>query len=39
MCLGAWSRLDLVRNADIMGVARLPDISLEVELTEDWDDV
>ena len=39
MCLGAWSILDLVRNADIMDVARLPDISSEEnsEFGEGWD--
>jgi hypothetical protein len=39
MCLGAWSKLDLVRDADIMGVAKLPDILCEDELTEDWDGI
>jgi len=38
MCLGAWSKLNLVRNADIKAAAVLPDIiGDEDELELDWD--
>jgi len=38
MCLGAWSKLDLVRNADINAAAILPDIvGEEDELEFGWD--
>ena len=39
MCLGAWSKLDFIRDSDILYVPRLPDISLEVELAENWDNI
>ena len=39
MCLGAWSKLDLVSDADIRAVAHLPDISEEKELDVGWDNV
>jgi len=38
MCLGIWSKLNLVRNADIKAAAVLPDIiGDEDELELDWD--
>ena len=38
-CLGAWRKLDVVRDSDIKFVAMLPDITEEKELGEGWDDV
>jgi len=37
MCLGAWSRLRLVREADIKAVASLPDVGEEDKLDLGWD--
>jgi len=40
MCLGAWSRMGLVKDKDVMEAARLPDVNgSEDELGSDWDDV
>jgi hypothetical protein len=38
MCLAAWSKLDLVRDADIEAATTLPDIvGEEAELKFGWD--
>ena len=38
LCLGAWSRLGLVKDKDILQAAKLPEIDgCEAELEEDWD--
>jgi hAT family C-terminal dimerisation region len=40
MCLGDWSRGGLVKNNDVMTVARLPEVSgSEDELDDDWDGI
>jgi hypothetical protein len=40
MCLGAWSRMDLVKDKDVMEAARLPDVDgSEPELDSDWDEI
>src|ERR1700694_5571376 len=40
LCLGAWSRMGLVKDKDIMQVAKLPDVKgCEPELDSDWDRV
>lgn len=40
MCLGAWSKLGLVRDADIMAAAALPDLEgREEELQLGWDTI
>jgi hypothetical protein len=39
LCLGIWSKLNLVKNDDIKAVISLPDIQdgLEMELEDGWD--
>lgn len=38
MCLGAWSRLDLVKSEDVLAAAKLPDVKPgEVEMYDEWD--
>ncbi len=38
LCLGAWSRMGLVKDKDILQAARLPEIDgCEAELADDWD--
>jgi hypothetical protein len=40
MCLGAWSRMYLVKDKDVMEAARLPDVEgNESELDNGWDDI
>ena len=40
MCLGAWSRMGLVKDKDVMEAARLPDVKgSEAELDSGWDNV
>ena len=41
LSLGAWSRIGLVRDDDVMGAARLPEVKgTEAELIdEDWDKI
>jgi hypothetical protein len=40
MCLGAWSKMGLVRDKDVMEAARLPDVNgSEAELDSYWDNV
>jgi hypothetical protein len=40
MCLGAWSRMGLVKDKDVMAVVRLPAVDRdETELDSGWDDV
>jgi hypothetical protein len=40
MCLGAWSKIGLVKDSDVMEVARLPDVNgTEADLGSGWDDV
>lgn len=38
MCLGAWSKMGLVKDEDIMEAARLPEVKgSEPELDSNWD--
>jgi hypothetical protein len=37
MCLGAWSKLGLVEDADIKAVASLPDVLDDEDLDIVWD--
>lgn len=37
MCLGAWSILGLVEDADIKAVANLPDVLDDDDLDNRWD--
>jgi hypothetical protein len=38
MCLGAWSKLGLVRDADLLAAAALPDVMEDKdELNVGWD--
>jgi len=37
MCLSTWSRLRLVREADIKAAASLPDVGEEDKLDLGWD--
>ena len=40
MCLGAWSRIGLVKDDDVMEAARLPEVDgSEAELDRDWDKI
>ena len=40
MCLGAWSRMGLVKDKDVMAVVRLPAVDRdETELDSGWDDI
>ncbi len=40
MCLGAWSKLGLVKDRDVMEAAKLPDVNgSEAVLDSGWDDV
>lgn len=40
MCLGAWSKMGLVKDKDVMEAARLPDVKgSEAELDSGWDDI
>ena len=40
LCLGAWSKLGLVKDKDLMEAGRLPDIDGdEAELDSDWDNI
>jgi hypothetical protein len=40
MCLGAWSKMGLVRDKDVMEAARLPDVNRsEAELDSYWDNI
>ena len=40
MCLGAWSRISLVKDDDVMEVVRLPEVNgSEAELDRDWDKI
>ena len=40
LCLGAWSRMGLVKDKDVMEAVRLPDINgVEAELDDNWDNV
>jgi hypothetical protein len=38
MCLGAWSKMGLVNDKDVMEVVKLPDVvGSEQELDSNWD--
>lgn len=38
MCLGAWSKLGLIRDADLLAAATLPDVvEDEAEFDAGWD--
>jgi hypothetical protein len=38
LCLGAWAKLDLVKDKDVMQAARLPEVvGCEDELDSKWD--
>jgi hypothetical protein len=38
LCLGAWSRLGLVKDKDVLQAAKLPDVNgHEAPLDSDWD--
>jgi hypothetical protein len=38
MCLGAWSRMGLVKDHDVMDIVRLPEVKeSEDYLEDDWD--
>jgi len=38
LCLGAWSKLGLVKDKDVMQAARLPEVNEgEAELDSNWD--
>jgi len=38
MCLGAWSRMGLVKDQDVMDIVRLPEVKeSEDYLEDDWD--
>ena len=40
LCLGAWSRIGLVKDDDVMEAARLPEVKgTEAELDEYWDNI
>jgi hypothetical protein len=41
ICLGAWSKMGLVMDSDVMEVAKLPDVvnGSEDKLDRDWDSV
>ncbi len=40
ICLGAWSRIGLVKDNDLMEAARQPEVNgCEAELDEGWDKV
>ena len=40
LCLGAWSRIGLVKDDDVMEAARLPEVKgTEAELDEYWDKI
>jgi hypothetical protein len=39
LCLGSWSLLGLVRDEDVLSIARLPDASHEVEMESGWDKI
>ena len=40
MCLGAWSRIGLAKDDDVMEAVRLPEVNgVEVELDRDWDKI
>jgi hypothetical protein len=40
LCLGAWSKMGLVKDKDVMQVAKLPDVNgCEAELGVDWDQI
>jgi hypothetical protein len=40
MCVGAWSRINLVKDKDVMEAARLPDVDgSEMALDSDWDEI
>ncbi len=38
LCLGAWSKMGLMKNSDVLQVAKLPDVNgHEDPLDSDWD--
>jgi hypothetical protein len=38
ICLGAWSKMGLVKDNDVMEVVKLPDVKgVEDKLNSDWD--
>ena len=37
LCVGEWSRLDLVAAEDLNSAALLPDLDEEEELSDGWD--
>ena len=40
MCLGAWSKMGLVKDKDLIEAGKLPDVDGdESELDSDWDDI
>jgi len=40
LCLGCWSQLGLVKDKDVLPVARLPDVEGdEKELKDGWDSI
>jgi len=40
LCLGCWSQLGLIKDKDVLPVARLPDIEGdEKELEDGWDSI
>ena len=40
MCLGAWSRMGMVKDKDVMEAAKLPEVKeIEDELEHGWDDI
>ena len=40
LCLGAWSKMGLVKDTDVMLVAKLPDVDgCEAELDVGWDKI
>lgn len=40
LCLGTWSKMNLVKDNDVMKAARLPDVEgSETEVDSDWDEI
>jgi hypothetical protein len=37
LCLGTWSKMGLIKNTDVLGVAKLEDVEGEDCLDEGWD--
>jgi hypothetical protein len=39
LCLGCWSLLNLVKDADVVSVTRMQDVEEDIEFASGWDSI